>query len=137
MREAIIGIIGGTGGMGRWFAELLKKEGYVVHLAGRKLGMNKEEMAGTCNVVVVSVPIGVTREVIESIGPLLPENALLMDLTSLKVDPRQCHADVFKMRGGWLSSALRSGDNGSFRTECGALSRPGNRLVLLAKGHIG
>jgi prephenate dehydrogenase len=87
MKTAVIGVIGGTGGMGRWFGELLKKEGYVVHLAGRQQGMNKEEMAGICNVVVVSVPIGVTREVIEFVGPLMGKDALLMDLTSLKADP--------------------------------------------------
>lgn len=87
MKDAVIGIIGGTGGMGRWFADLLKKEGYVVHPAGRKQGMNKAEMGRTCNVVVISVPIGVTREVIESVGPLLREDALLMDLTSLKEEP--------------------------------------------------
>jgi prephenate dehydrogenase len=87
MRKVVIGIIGGTGGMGRWLAELLKKEGHVVYLAGRKQGMTKEEMAENCNVVVISVPIGVTREVIESVGPLMREDALLMDLTSLKVDP--------------------------------------------------
>jgi prephenate dehydrogenase len=87
MKNAVIGIIGGSGGMGRWFADLLKKEGYVVHTAGRKQGMNKEEMAKTCNVVVISVPIGATREVIEFVGPLMREDALLMDLTSLKTAP--------------------------------------------------
>ena len=87
MKDTVIGIIGGTGGMGQWFAQLLRKEGYEVHLSGRRQGMEKEEMARVCNVVVVSVPIGVTREVIEAVGPLMPKDALLMDLTSLKEDP--------------------------------------------------
>ena len=94
MKDAVIGIIGGTGGMGRWFAELLRKEGYEVHLSGRRQGMGKEEMARVCNVVVVSVPIGVTREVIEAVGPLMPEDSLLMDLTSLKEDPVRAMLDT-------------------------------------------
>jgi len=44
-------------------------------------------MAATCRVVVVSVPIGVTLEVIRQLGPLMKEDSLLMDLTSLKVEP--------------------------------------------------
>ena len=87
MKEAVIGIIGGTGGMGRWFAELLRSEGHTVHCAGRRDGLRPEEMARICNVVVVSVPIGVTREVIERVGSLLPRESLLMDLTSLKEEP--------------------------------------------------
>lgn len=94
MKDVVIGIIGGTGGMGRWFAELLRKEGYEVHLAGRRQGMGKEDMARVCNVVVVSVPIGVTREVIEAVGPLMPKDSLLMDLTSLKEDPVRAMLDA-------------------------------------------
>jgi len=44
--------------------------------------------------VVVSVPIGVTREVIEAVGPLMPEDSLLMDLTSLKEDPVRAMLDT-------------------------------------------
>jgi prephenate dehydrogenase len=44
-------------------------------------------MASTCPVVVVSVPIGATLEVIRKVGPFMKENSLLMDLTSLKVEP--------------------------------------------------
>ncbi|MBN1549035.1 MAG: prephenate dehydrogenase/arogenate dehydrogenase family protein [Syntrophaceae bacterium] len=94
MKEAVIGIIGGTGGMGQWFAELLRCEGYTVHCAGRKDGLRPEEMARTCNAVVISVPIGVTREVIEKIGPLLPPENLLMDLTSLKEEPVKAMLDA-------------------------------------------
>jgi len=79
-----IGIIGGTRGMGHWFADYLKNQGYKVNVAGRTTGMTMTEMAVACQVVVVSVPISVTVEIIEEIGPLLPAESLLMDLTSLK-----------------------------------------------------
>ncbi|MCX5853175.1 MAG: prephenate dehydrogenase/arogenate dehydrogenase family protein [Deltaproteobacteria bacterium] len=82
-----IGIIGGTRGMGEWFARFFEKEGYGVHVSGRKTGMNVKDMAERCDVVVVSVPMGATTAVIEEIGPHMRKDALLMDLTSLKRDP--------------------------------------------------
>jgi prephenate dehydrogenase len=87
VKELPIGIIGGTHGMGAWFADLLRGRGYVVHVSGRTTGMPMAEMAGCCQVVVVSVPISVTTEIITRIGPLMQEESLLMDLTSLKAEP--------------------------------------------------
>jgi prephenate dehydrogenase len=87
MKKMRIGIIGGTGGIGRWFAHFFQKEGFEVHVSGRKSGPDFPTLSKKCPVVVVSVPISVTVQVIERIGPLLPETALLMDLTSLKEGP--------------------------------------------------
>ena len=87
MKDIVVGIIGGTGGMGRWFADLLKKEGLTVHVSGRKTKLSSNELAKICNVVVVSVPISATAEMIKRVGPLVPEGSLLMDLTSLKKEP--------------------------------------------------
>ena len=84
MNDVQIGIIGGTHGMGKWFADYLMGQGYRVQVAGRTSGMALAEMAASCQVVVVSVPISVTVHVIEQIGPLLPAESLFMDLTSLK-----------------------------------------------------
>ena len=89
MSEIEIGIIGGTRGMGKWFADFLRGEGYTVHVSGRTAGMGLAEMAQTCQVVVVSVPIGATGEIISRIGPLMKKEALLMDLTSVKQGPVQ------------------------------------------------
>jgi prephenate dehydrogenase len=87
MKDISVGIIGGTGGMGLWFADLLKKEGHTVHVSGRKTKLSSAELAQICNVVVVSVPISATAEVIKQVGPLLNQAQLLMDLTSLKIEP--------------------------------------------------
>jgi len=87
MKEAVIGIIGGTGGMGRWFAELLQKEGYTVHVWGRKSPMSIKDLVDLCNVIVISVPISATAEMIKKVGPLMSPDKLLMDLTSLKKEP--------------------------------------------------
>jgi prephenate dehydrogenase len=87
MNDIKIGIIGGTRGMGAWLARFLEMEGYIVHASGRHRGIGLDEMARTCQVVVVSVPIGVTCAVIEKVGPLMRADSLLMDLTSLKEGP--------------------------------------------------
>jgi prephenate dehydrogenase len=87
MKNATVGIIGGTGGMGHWFASLLTKEGCTVYVTGRKTALTAAQAADICNVIVIAVPIAVTSEVIQQIGPLLTEEKLLMDLTSLKKKP--------------------------------------------------
>jgi prephenate dehydrogenase len=81
-----VGIIGGTGGMGQWFARFLIREGYPVLVSGRKVGPGPAEMAGACPVVLVSVPIEVTCQVIREVGPFMRPESLLMDLTSLKAE---------------------------------------------------
>lgn len=87
MNNIIVGIIGGTHGMGSWFAGLMRKENYTVHVCGRKTPLKMDEMAKLCHVIVVAVPISVTAEVIKNVGPLLTPDKLLMDLTSLKKEP--------------------------------------------------
>jgi prephenate dehydrogenase len=87
MKGITVGIIGGTGGMGRWFADLLQKEGHSVHVWGRKSAMDINDLAALCNVIVIAVPISATAGMIEKVGSLVPEGSLLMDLTSLKKEP--------------------------------------------------
>jgi prephenate dehydrogenase len=82
-----IGIIGGTGGIGKWFADFFRTEGYPVHISGRNTGMESPVLARRCAVVIVSVPIGATCDTIRRVGPHMKKEALLMDLTSLKTEP--------------------------------------------------
>jgi prephenate dehydrogenase len=87
MKDISIGIIGGTGGIGRWFADYFRSAGCQVHVSGRKSGLSMDAMAEKCAVVIVSVPIEATIEVIRKIGPRLKKESLLMDFTSLKAEP--------------------------------------------------
>ena len=87
MKDISVGIIGGTNGMGRWFADLLQKEGYTVHVCGRKTALSIDDLVKLCNVIVVSVPIAATADIIKQVGPLMKDDSLLMDLTSLKKEP--------------------------------------------------
>jgi len=87
MKDIHIGIIGGTGGIGRWFADFFRKEGFTVSVAGRHTEVTPLWIADQCQVVVVAVPIDATIEVIRDIGPRLKHDQLLMDFTSLKEEP--------------------------------------------------
>lgn len=87
MKDIQIGVIGGTRGMGRWFARFLRKQGLSVAVCDEKTKLTPTALAGSCDVVVVSVPIGKTDGIIAEIGPLLHQESLLMDLTSLKAVP--------------------------------------------------
>jgi prephenate dehydrogenase len=84
MSEFEIGIIGGTGGIGGWFASFFEGEGYAVHRTGRRTGIPIPKLAENCRVIIIAVPIAATLDVIRTVGPHLPADALLMDLTSLK-----------------------------------------------------
>lgn len=84
--DQAISIIGGTGGIGKWFADFFKAEGHPVLVSGRSRGATLAEAARS-PIVIVAVPIASTVEVIRAVGPLLDETSLLMDLTSLKEVP--------------------------------------------------
>lgn len=88
-QNPVVGIIGGTGVMGSWFAKISEQAGAKVVRVGRKTKVTPEDVAKDCDVIVVSVPISVTQEVIEKIGPLISKEALFMDLTSVKKMPME------------------------------------------------
>ena len=87
MKNIHIGIIGGTGGIGRWFADFFRGEGYPVDISGRSTGLTIPEIAARCQVVIVGVPIDATSDIIRRVGPQMRQGNLLMDLTSLKEEP--------------------------------------------------
>lgn len=87
MKKMKAGIIGGTHGMGRWLAGLLRAQGFAVSVAGRETKTTAVDLAGRCDVVVVAVPIAATADVIREVGPRMKPGRLLMDLTSLKTEP--------------------------------------------------
>lgn len=87
MQHKLVGIIGGNGRMGLYFANIFRKAGYKVISSDRKTKLTNKELAKKADIVIVSVPIDVTVKVIEEIAPLMDESNLLMDLTSLKQQP--------------------------------------------------
>lgn len=77
-----LGIIGGEGKMGRLFKKILEK-----HVDEILTSSDGEEIVQNADIVVFSVPIEVTPEVISSVSSKVQEDQLLLDFTSLKVRP--------------------------------------------------
>lgn len=82
-----IGIIGGTGKMGRLFSGVFERAGHEVACSGRKTEVTALDIATWADLVIISVPIHLTAEVIRSIAPYLSEQQVICDFTSLKVFP--------------------------------------------------
>lgn len=104
-----ITILGGAGGMGGWFASFFKDNGCNVRIVdindkteatANELGVEFSNIdlltvgAGRlkktfadADIVLISVPIDVTEQVIERVGPELDTGSLLMDVTSVKKAP--------------------------------------------------
>ncbi len=82
-----IGIIGGTGRMGQWFKAFFEKKGYEVLVSGRHTALTNQALGQKSDVVIVSVPISITVDVIKEVGAYVRKEALFMDVTSLKKAP--------------------------------------------------
>ena len=82
-----VAIIGGKGAMGRCMAQMFSDLGHAVMIADLDTQLTPEVAAAAADVVLISVPIDVTEEVIRRVGPLVRPGALLMDVTSIKATP--------------------------------------------------
>jgi prephenate dehydrogenase len=87
MTNPIIAIIGGTGEMGQWFKRYFERNNHKVIISSRKTEIKPIDAAKQADVVIISVPINVTEDVIKQVGPYVREDALLMDFTSIKIQP--------------------------------------------------
>jgi chorismate mutase/prephenate dehydrogenase len=82
-----IGIIGGTQGMGAFLARVFENGGFPVETMGLGEGASAIEVASRHDLVVVSVPIDITVDVVKEIAPHVKPGACLMDITSIKRAP--------------------------------------------------
>ena len=96
-----VAIIGGSGKMGRWFADFLRKDGREVVITGRnetkllaacrQLGVeaatSNAEAAKSADVVLLSVPPDNMERVIEEIAPHINSRQAVIDITSVKMLP--------------------------------------------------
>ncbi len=98
-------IIGGAGGMGRWFARFFKANGADVVIVDRsertgeiatELGVNYRtadilkdavDEIGDMDILLLSVPIDLTVKAIERVCPVMRRGSLIMDVTSVKKVP--------------------------------------------------
>lgn len=99
-RKPVIGIIGGTSRFGQWFRHFFEKNGLTCLVAGRKTKLKPVDLAKRCDIVIVSVPIRSTADVIAEIRDVMRPSALLADLTSVKEMP--VREMMKRKRGGVL-----------------------------------
>ncbi len=95
-----VAIIGGSGKMGRWFANSLLKDGKEVVITGRnesklldakrELGVEvatNAEAIKQADVILVSVPIDNFESVVQELQPYINPKQVVIDITSVKVFP--------------------------------------------------
>jgi prephenate dehydrogenase len=70
--------------MGRWFHRFFSELGHPVSVADLGTSETLETLAEDCHVLLVAVPLQHTVQVVHRVGPLVQDNALLMDIASLK-----------------------------------------------------
>lgn len=79
-------IIGGRGQLGGLFARLFELSGYHVRILDADDWNNSDALLADASLVIVSVPIHTTEQVITQLGQL-PHDCILADLTSIKESP--------------------------------------------------
>jgi prephenate dehydrogenase len=82
-----IGVIGGTGQMGRWFRPFFDRAGYRVLISGRTTPLSYQQCIERSDVVIFNVPISHTVELIHKLGPYFRPGQLMVDNTSIKTQP--------------------------------------------------
>ena len=82
-----IALIGGHGQMGALLARLFGDMGHRVLIVDRDTALTATSAAAQADVVVIGVPIDTTDRVIREVGPHVRDDALLMDITSIKDAP--------------------------------------------------
>lgn len=82
-----IGIIGGKGLIGSFLAKFFRGQGFRVIISDVKTPLSNVALVQTADVVIVSVPIHVTKKVIREIVPHTRRGQILADVTSLKTFP--------------------------------------------------
>lgn len=79
-----IGIIGGQGSMGRYFAKLFKSAGIKVLISDIDTKLTNEDLIRKSDIVIFSVPLHLSIEIIKKYSKFLREDQLVCDFTSLK-----------------------------------------------------
>lgn len=102
-----VGIIGGSDGLGKTLVYYFRDE-FDVYITGRdhkkgrqvadEAGVNyiesNEDLAGISDILVVSVPIQFTSDVIREVAPFMKSGSVMIDVTSVKEGPSKTMAEV-------------------------------------------
>lgn len=94
-----VAVIGGAGEMGSLITRIFQDVGNRVRIADVDTELTPVRAAADADVVVISVPIDVTEQVIAEVGPHVRPDALLMDVTSVKQGPMAAMLDATAASG--------------------------------------
>ena len=102
-----VGIIGGSSGLGRTLVYYFRDEFDVFisgrdHKKGRKIADEADvnyvesnvELANISDILVISVPIQHTEDVIREVAPFMKEGSVMIDVTSVKEGPSKTMAET-------------------------------------------
>ncbi|WP_406532254.1 prephenate dehydrogenase [Methanobrevibacter sp.] len=102
-----VGIIGGSSGLGKTIIYYLRDEFDVFisgrdHKKGREVASeadvnyleSNEELANISDILIISVPIQNTEDVIREVAPFMKEGSVMIDVTSVKEGPSKTMAEV-------------------------------------------
>ena len=84
---ASILLIGGLGSMGQYFHQWFAHAGYQVRILDQKDWPDADRLCQGIELAIISVPIELTVSVAKKIGPHLPTDCILADITSIKEIP--------------------------------------------------
>lgn len=86
-----IGIIGGTNGLGKRFATFFEEKFSEMEIlvSGRKTNITNKKIVQECDLVIFAIPISETEKVIEENIENSHENQILIDFTSVKIQPME------------------------------------------------
>jgi chorismate mutase/prephenate dehydrogenase len=89
-------IVGGQGSMGQYFCQWFTDAGYQIRTLGRDDWGDVESRCHDIDLAIISVPIDVTTQVAERLGPHLPADCVLTDITSIKEPPLKAMLEAHK-----------------------------------------
>jgi len=92
----IISIIGGKGAMGQKFAKAFRENGCKVLISDIDTKLSNREVAARGDIIIITVPIHKTFEIIREISGSVREGSLITDFTSVKVLPMNEMKKSFK-----------------------------------------
>ncbi|PKD42517.1 bifunctional chorismate mutase/prephenate dehydrogenase [Rhodohalobacter barkolensis] len=86
--------VGGEGGMGALYRKFTENSGHIAYSIDKGNWYQLEEMAPKLDMVIVTVPIRVTEDVIRRLSPKLKPDTILADFTSNKSEPLKAMLDA-------------------------------------------
>lgn len=90
---ATVLLVGGLGSMGQYFHNWFADAGYNIRILDRHDWPNADKLCEGIELAIISVPIEVTSAVADRLGPHLPTDCVLADITSIKESPLNAMLD--------------------------------------------